>query len=178
MSLLVKLKNKLQDPILYEMKIREFDECMLLLRNENAELHKRIDQLEALCRANVNTQRTYVLDERIGELEEENGRLFAENQCQRQEYVQFLDQLSTMVIRTAVMQENIRKECASIYHVIGKLSSLTTNATQSNHLSEMVMKERKTLAIDNQVLHSSSSSSSSFDSWTFDRVSLKSIPVQ
>ena len=50
-----------------------------------------------------------MLDERIGELEEENGRLFAENQCQRREYVQFLDQLSTMVIRTAVMQEVSRE---------------------------------------------------------------------
>jgi len=38
-------------------------------------------------------------------LEQENGRLFVENQCQRQEYLRFLDQLSTMVISTAVMQE-------------------------------------------------------------------------
>lgn len=50
-----------------------------------------------------------MLDERIGVLEEENEKLFAENQCQRQEYVQYLDQLSTMVIRTAVMQEVSQK---------------------------------------------------------------------
>jgi hypothetical protein len=32
--------------------MREFDECMSLLKNENVELHKRIDQLEALVNKN------------------------------------------------------------------------------------------------------------------------------
>ncbi|UJR22897.1 hypothetical protein I4U23_025925 [Adineta vaga] len=176
MSILVKLKNKLQDPSLYETKIREFDECMSLLKTENTELHKRIDQLEALCKTNVNTHQAYFLDEHIRELEEENGKLFAQNQCQREEYVQFLDQLSTMVIRTAVMQENIRKECASIYHVIERLSSVTGNAIQYHH---------RPIEIDNQLFRSSSNSSSSSsssttrcsmstsDSWTLNTKNMK-----
>ncbi len=64
MSILSRLKNKLHDPAFNEVKenfvffinsilmsqtkIREYDECMSLLKNENVELHKRIDQLEAL----------------------------------------------------------------------------------------------------------------------------------
>ncbi|CAF1556186.1 unnamed protein product, partial [Rotaria sordida] len=105
MSILVRLKNKLQDPSLYETKIREFDECMLLLKTENVELHKRIDQLEALYKTSMRTHHTHFLEEHIRQLEQENERLFFENQCQRQEYERFLDQLTTMVIRTAVMQE-------------------------------------------------------------------------
>lgn len=45
MSILSRLKNKIQDP---SVKFREFDECMSLLKNENLELNRRIDQLEAL----------------------------------------------------------------------------------------------------------------------------------
>ncbi|CAF0775904.1 unnamed protein product [Adineta steineri] len=185
MSILVKLKNKLQDQSVYETKLREFDECMLLLRNENVELHKRIDQLEALCKTSVvNTQQTHFFDEHVRELEQENGRLFTENQCQREEYIRFLDKLSTMVIRTAVMQENIRKECSSIYHVIEKLSSLTTNSIENKHQYDIIMKEtRENLSLqnlnkslemicnlekliknDNEVIRSSSNSSSSSSS--------------
>ncbi|CAF0776804.1 unnamed protein product [Adineta ricciae] len=105
MSILLKWKNKLQDPSLYETKIREFDERVSHLKDENVELHKRIDQLEALCTTSVDTQQTRSLQEHIRQLEQENGRLFVENQCQRQEYESFLDQLTTMVLRTAIMHE-------------------------------------------------------------------------
>ncbi|CAF0797643.1 unnamed protein product [Rotaria sp. Silwood1] len=137
MSILLKWKNKLHDPSLYETKIREFDERVSVLKSENVELHKRIDQLEALCTTSVDTQQTHFLEEHIRQLEQENGRLFAENQCQRQEYERFLDQLTTMVLRTAVLQENIRKECASIYHVIERLSTLTTNAIEDKHSNQI-----------------------------------------
>ncbi|UJR26038.1 hypothetical protein I4U23_007384 [Adineta vaga] len=125
------------DPAVYETKIREFDERVSLLKNENVELHKRIDQLEALCTTSVDTQQTRSLQEHIRQLEQENGRLFVENQCQRQEYESFLDQLTTMVLRTAFMHENIRKECASIYHVIERLSTLTTNAIQDDQPNQI-----------------------------------------
>ncbi|CAF4606338.1 unnamed protein product, partial [Rotaria socialis] len=105
MSILLKWKNKLHDPSLHETKIREFDERVSVLKHENVELHKRIDQLEALCTTNVDTQQTRFLEDHIRQLEHENGRLFTENQCQRQEYERFLDQLTTMVLRTAMLQE-------------------------------------------------------------------------
>ncbi|CAF3652814.1 unnamed protein product [Rotaria sordida] len=195
MSILVRLKNKLQDPSLYETKIREFDECMLLLKTENVELHKRIDQLEALYKTSMRTHHTHFLEEHIRQLEQENERLFFENQCQRQEYERFLDQLTTMVIRTAVMQENIRKECASIYHIIERLSFLTVNAIETKHPFGFIIKDRKkSLSWENlnkscelisnfrklsklteDSIHSSSSSSSTThrsistpDSWTHD----------
>ncbi|CAF4167225.1 unnamed protein product [Rotaria sp. Silwood2] len=135
MSILLKWKNKLHDPSLYE--IREFDERVSTLKNENVELHKRIDQLEALCTTSVDTQQRRFLEEHIRQLEQENGRLFAENQCQRQEYERFLDQLTTMVLRTAVLQENIREECASIYHVIERLSTLTTDAIEAKRSNQI-----------------------------------------
>lgn len=75
-----------------------------MLKNENVELHKRIDQLEALVTTN-SCPSTQVLQEQIEKLEQENHRLFNENQYQRDEYEQFLDQLTTMVVRTAIMQE-------------------------------------------------------------------------
>lgn len=53
----------------------------------------------------MRTQQTHFLEEHVRQLEQENERLLVENQCQRQEYERFLDQLTTMVIRTAVMQE-------------------------------------------------------------------------
>ncbi|CAF2105517.1 unnamed protein product [Rotaria magnacalcarata] len=137
MSILLKWKNKLHDPSLYETKIREFDERVSVLKHENVELHKRIDQLEALCTTNVDTQQTRFLEDHIRQLEHENGRLFTENQCQRQEYERFLDQLTTMVLRAAVLQENIRKECSSIYHVIERLSTLTTNAIDDKHSDQI-----------------------------------------
>ncbi|CAF2595835.1 unnamed protein product [Rotaria sp. Silwood2] len=197
MSILVRLKNKLHDPSLYETKIREFDECMLLLKTENVELHKRIDQLEALYKTSMRTQQKHFLEEHIRQLEQENERLFVENQCQRQEYERFLNQLTTMVIRTAVMQENIRKECASIYHIIERLSFLTINAIRTKHPFEVIIKERrKSLSWENlnkscefisnyrklpkltkDLIHSPSSSNSSStthcsistsDSWTLD----------
>ncbi len=37
------------------MKIREFDECMLHLKEENVELHKRLDQLEAMVNQNKSS---------------------------------------------------------------------------------------------------------------------------
>ncbi|CAF1379379.1 unnamed protein product [Rotaria sp. Silwood1] len=195
MSILVRLKNKLHDPSLYETKIREFDENMLLLKTENVELHKRIDQLEALYKTSMRTQQKYFFEEHIRQLEQENERLFVENQCQREEYERFLDQLTTMVIRTAVMQENIRKECASIYHLIERLSFLTVNTIQTKQPLEFIIKERKkSLSWENlnkscefisnyrkltkDIIHSSSSSSNSSltthcssstsDSWTLD----------
>ncbi|CAF1158721.1 unnamed protein product [Rotaria magnacalcarata] len=143
MSILVRLKNKLQDSSLSETKIREFDECMLHLKTENGELHKRIDQLEAFYKTSMRTQQTHFFEEHIRQLEQENERLFVENQCQRQEYERFLDQLTTMVIRTAVMQENIREECASIYHIIERLSVLTITAVQTKDPFELIMKQRK-----------------------------------
>ncbi|CAF0798319.1 unnamed protein product [Rotaria sordida] len=151
MSILLKWKNKLHDPSLYETKIREFDERVSVLKNENVELHKRIDQLEALCTTNVDAQPTRFLEEYIRQLEQENGRLFAENKCQRQEYERFLDQLTTMVLRTAMLQENIRKECASIYHVIERLSSLTTIAIQDKHSNQIGhrIKRLKSLSWEN-----------------------------
>lgn len=98
---------------------------MSLLKNENVQLHKRIDQLEAkvnLVRLEefvfyfihssqyktnpkVIERSQHLLEEHIRQLEEENERLCTENQCQRQEYEHFLDQLTNMVIRTAAMQE-------------------------------------------------------------------------
>jgi hypothetical protein len=54
---------------------------------------------------NSNPSQSYLLEQHIRKLEKENGRLFEENQYQRQEYERFLDQLATMVIQTAVMQE-------------------------------------------------------------------------
>ena len=45
MSILSRLKNKLQDP---SVKFREFDESMSHLKHENLELNRRIDQLESL----------------------------------------------------------------------------------------------------------------------------------
>ncbi|CAM4978645.1 unnamed protein product [Rotaria socialis] len=143
MSILVRLKNKLQDPSLSETKIREFDECMLHLKIENVELHKRIDQLEALYKTSLRTQQTHFFEEYIRQLEQENERLFVENRCQRQEYERFLDQLTTMVIQTAVMQENIREECASIYHIIERLSILTITTVQTKDPFELIMKQRK-----------------------------------
>lgn len=53
----------------------------------------------------MKAQHAHFLEEHIRKLEQENERLFVENQFQRQEYERFLDQLTTMVIRTAVMQE-------------------------------------------------------------------------
>ena len=93
---------------------------MSYLKNENIELHKRVDQLEALvnekdiqlniffviqCKTSNRTSQKYVLQEYIRQLEQENGRLITENQYQRKEYQRFLDQLTKMVLRTAVMQE-------------------------------------------------------------------------
>lgn len=63
----------------------------------------------------MRTQQTHFLEEHIRQLEQENERLFVENQCQRQEYERFLDQLTTMVIRTAVMQE-VREQLRFIYN--------------------------------------------------------------
>lgn len=37
------------------MKIREFDECMSHLKEENVELHKRLDQLEAMVNQNKSS---------------------------------------------------------------------------------------------------------------------------
>lgn len=57
------------------------------------------------CKTSMKAQHAHFLEEHIRKLEQENERLFVENQFQRQEYERFLDQLTTMVIRTAVMQE-------------------------------------------------------------------------
>ena len=53
----------------------------------------------------MRTQQIHFLEEQIRQLEEENERLLIENQYQRQEYERFANQLTTMVIEAAVIQE-------------------------------------------------------------------------
>ncbi|CAF1273313.1 unnamed protein product [Adineta steineri] len=56
-----------------------------------------------------------------------------------------------MVLRTAMMHENIRKECASIYHVIERLSTLTASAIQDerSHQIEHRIKHLRSLSWEN-----------------------------
>ena len=95
---------------------------MSLVKHENVELHKRIDQLEVLvssthltrhelnyvvvqCKTCISSQQIHLLQEHVRQLEQDNERLAAENRRQRDEYEHFLEQLTPMVLRTAIMQE-------------------------------------------------------------------------
>ncbi|CAF0944014.1 unnamed protein product, partial [Didymodactylos carnosus] len=103
-------------------KIREFDEKVSTLKDENLELRKRIDQLEELCSRHVIDHRCELLELHISKLEDENLRLFNENCYQRKQYEMFLENVTQMVFRTLLMQQNIRKECNEIYQIINDLS--------------------------------------------------------
>lgn len=54
---------------------------------------------------NFNRQQNQLREEYIQQLEQENERLIAENRSQREDYERFLERLTPMVFRTAMMQE-------------------------------------------------------------------------
>ena len=139
MSILLRLKNKLQDPSLYEVSkstLRRLSERIYsLLLDEDPRIrwmyvtseerecwaeqaywstwnigkskNSALDSLWSLFqyKTGINRPQTQFLEEYIRQLEDENGRLTLENQCQREEYERFLERLTPMVLKTAVMQE-------------------------------------------------------------------------
>ncbi|CAF0810818.1 unnamed protein product [Rotaria sordida] len=118
--------------ILADNEFKTVNITMDKLLNENRILRERFDTLEERCQRWIADEQIYLL-KRIQQLEDENRRLHENYQTYQKQSEKCIGSVTDLIIKTLFTQEELRKQCTDLHHVIDTVQ-MRTNTPQKESI--------------------------------------------